>query len=129
MPVPAAARRGRPRGHVGVAHAPLLAAHGVATLRYDKRGVGGSVYPGLSEQALRFEHLVDDAPGEPVDPLELRRQVLLGLLELLERPVLPAASPGALLAAARAARTEESFQQVLWREQRRAEHVLELRKR
>ncbi len=41
--------------------AEALAARGVATLRYDKRGVGGSVYPGLSEQVLRFEHLVDDA--------------------------------------------------------------------
>jgi alpha-beta hydrolase superfamily lysophospholipase len=38
-----------------------LAAHGVASLRYDKRGVGASVYPGLSEEALRFEQLVDDA--------------------------------------------------------------------
>ena len=38
-----------------------LAARGIASLRYDKRGVGGSIYPGLSEQALRFEHLVDDA--------------------------------------------------------------------
>ena len=41
--------------------AEALAARGVATLRYDKRGVGGSVYPGLSEEVLRFEHLVDDA--------------------------------------------------------------------
>lgn len=41
--------------------AQALAARGVASLRYDKRGVGASVYPGLSEQALRFEHLVDDA--------------------------------------------------------------------
>ncbi|MEJ8836197.1 alpha/beta hydrolase [Ramlibacter sp. AN1133] len=42
-----------------LAHA--LAARGIASLRYDKRGVGASVYPGLSEDALRFEHLVDDA--------------------------------------------------------------------
>jgi alpha-beta hydrolase superfamily lysophospholipase len=41
--------------------AAALAARGVASLRYDKRGVGASVYPGLSEDALRFEHLVDDA--------------------------------------------------------------------
>jgi alpha-beta hydrolase superfamily lysophospholipase len=41
--------------------AQALAARGIASLRYDKRGVGGSIYPGLSEQALRFEHLVDDA--------------------------------------------------------------------
>ena len=41
--------------------AEALAAAGIASLRYDKRGVGGSSYPGLSEAALRFEHLVDDA--------------------------------------------------------------------
>ena len=38
-----------------------LASHGVASLRFDKRGVGESVYPGLSEEALRFDQLVDDA--------------------------------------------------------------------
>jgi pimeloyl-ACP methyl ester carboxylesterase len=38
-----------------------LAVRGVASLRYDKRGIGGSTYPGLGEEALRFEHLVDDA--------------------------------------------------------------------
>ena len=43
----------------GLAHG--LAARGFASLRYDKRGVGGSIYPGLSEEALRFEQLVDDA--------------------------------------------------------------------
>lgn len=41
--------------------AQALAARGIASLRYDKRGIGGSVYPGLSEESLRFEHLVDDA--------------------------------------------------------------------
>lgn len=41
--------------------AQALAARGIASLRYDKRGVGASVYPGLSEEKLRFEHLVDDA--------------------------------------------------------------------
>jgi uncharacterized protein len=41
--------------------AQALAARGIASLRYDKRGVGASVYPGLSEQQLRFEQLVDDA--------------------------------------------------------------------
>ena len=38
-----------------------LAARGIASLRYDKRGVGASTFPGLSEEALRFEHLVHDA--------------------------------------------------------------------
>jgi pimeloyl-ACP methyl ester carboxylesterase len=41
--------------------AQSLAVRGVASLRYDKRGIGGSTYPGLGEEALRFEHLVDDA--------------------------------------------------------------------
>lgn len=41
--------------------AEALAGRGIASLRYDKRGVGASVYPGLSEEKLRFEHLVDDA--------------------------------------------------------------------
>ena len=41
--------------------AEALAARGVASLRYDKRGVGASTYPGLREEVLRFEHLVDDA--------------------------------------------------------------------
>lgn len=41
--------------------ARALAARGIASLRYDKRGVGSSVYPGLSEEALRFEQLVEDA--------------------------------------------------------------------
>lgn len=41
--------------------AEALADAGIASLRYDKRGVGASSYPGLSEAALRFEHLVDDA--------------------------------------------------------------------
>src|SRR5687767_4873718 len=41
--------------------AQALAERGIASLRYDKRGVGASTYPGLSEEVLRFEHLVDDA--------------------------------------------------------------------
>lgn len=42
-----------------LAHA--LAARGLASVRYDKRGVGRSRYPGLSEEALSFDALVDDA--------------------------------------------------------------------
>lgn len=38
-----------------------LAAHGMASLRYDKRGVGASECPGLSELTLRFDDLVEDA--------------------------------------------------------------------
>ncbi|MBE7369943.1 alpha/beta hydrolase [Ramlibacter pallidus] len=70
--------------------AQALAARGIATLRYDKRGIGASRFPGVSEAALRFEHLVDDA-------------VQLGLL-LQEHPavarvVLVGHSEGALVAA------------------------------
>ncbi len=58
-----------------------LAARGIASLRYDKRGVGESIHPGLSEQALRFDHLVDDAVAcaawLDADP-QVTRVVLVG---------------------------------------------------
>jgi alpha-beta hydrolase superfamily lysophospholipase len=38
-----------------------LAARGIASLRYDKRGVARSAAAGPSEQDLRFDHYVDDA--------------------------------------------------------------------
>lgn len=41
--------------------ARALAARGIASLRYDKRGIGASSCPGLQESALRFGHMVDDA--------------------------------------------------------------------
>ncbi|HEX7887901.1 MAG TPA: alpha/beta hydrolase [Ramlibacter sp.] len=41
--------------------AQALAAEGLASLRYDKRGVGASEHPGLREDELRFRHMVDDA--------------------------------------------------------------------
>lgn len=41
--------------------AVALAAKGIASLRYDKRGVGASASPGLSEKTLRFSTYVDDA--------------------------------------------------------------------
>jgi pimeloyl-ACP methyl ester carboxylesterase len=40
-----------------------LAAHGVAALRYDKRGVAKSIAAGPIEEKLRFESYVDDAGG------------------------------------------------------------------
>lgn len=41
--------------------AQALAERGIASLRYDKRGIGASAYEGLKEDALRFGLLVDDA--------------------------------------------------------------------
>lgn len=38
-----------------------LAAKGVASLRYDKRGIGKSQAAIMSEEELRFEHYIDDA--------------------------------------------------------------------
>ncbi|MEC7264820.1 MAG: alpha/beta fold hydrolase, partial [Bacteroidota bacterium] len=38
-----------------------LAEKGIASLRYDKRGIGESKAAGLEESQLRFEHYVDDA--------------------------------------------------------------------
>ena len=38
-----------------------LAAQGIATVRYDKRGIAGSFAAGVSEADLRFDMLVDDA--------------------------------------------------------------------
>lgn len=40
-----------------------LARRGVASLRYDKRGVGASAAATSSEQSLRFDSYVDDAAG------------------------------------------------------------------
>jgi pimeloyl-ACP methyl ester carboxylesterase len=41
--------------------ADALAAEGLASLRYDKRGVGASAKAFTTEAELRFEHLVEDA--------------------------------------------------------------------
>ena len=38
-----------------------LAAKGIASVRYDKRGIGKSHSAGTSEEELRFEHYIDDA--------------------------------------------------------------------
>jgi uncharacterized protein len=70
--------------------AQQLAGRGVASLRYDKRGIGGSTYPGLSESALRFEDLVADA-------VELAHR--LSADEHIARLSLVGHSEGALIAA------------------------------
>lgn len=41
--------------------AQALAAQGVASVRYDKRGVGASAFAAPSEAALRFDNYIDDA--------------------------------------------------------------------
>lgn len=41
--------------------AQVLAAAGIASLRYDKRGIGASAGAMVSESALRFDNYVDDA--------------------------------------------------------------------
>jgi pimeloyl-ACP methyl ester carboxylesterase len=43
--------------------ADALAAEGVASLRYDKRGIGESRTPDLREEDIRFDTYVDDAAG------------------------------------------------------------------
>lgn len=43
--------------------AEALAARGIATVRYDKRGIGASGAAAASEAELRFEHYVEDAEG------------------------------------------------------------------
>jgi uncharacterized protein len=40
-----------------------LASHGIASLRYDKRGIAGSVYEGFKEEDLTFGDLVNDLLG------------------------------------------------------------------
>ncbi|RYY39199.1 MAG: alpha/beta fold hydrolase [Chitinophagaceae bacterium] len=43
--------------------AEALAANGIATLRYDKRGIAASVAAGAKEEDLRFDQYVQDAAG------------------------------------------------------------------
>ena len=38
-----------------------LASNGIASLRYDKRGIGNSFAAGMSEKNLKFEHYISDA--------------------------------------------------------------------
>lgn len=74
--------------------AEALAGRGVASLRYDKRGLGASIYPGLSEEALRFGDLVHDA-------VLLAR--ILAADGRISRVVLAGHSEGALIAVLAAA--------------------------
>ncbi|MFN3816930.1 alpha/beta hydrolase [Brevundimonas sp.] len=47
--------------------AEALAEHGVATVRIDKRGIGASAAAALSEDALRFDHMAEDARAWAAD--------------------------------------------------------------
>ncbi len=51
-----------------------LAAQGVATVRADKRGIGESAYPGMSEAGLRFTDYSDDARAWAVETARLTGQ-------------------------------------------------------
>jgi pimeloyl-ACP methyl ester carboxylesterase len=77
--------------------AESLATHGIATLRFDKRGVGGSATVTMPESELRFEMLADDVAGW-IQQLQADRRfsrvvvaghsegALLGLLALRTTP-------------------------------------------
>lgn len=43
--------------------ADSLSKHGIASLRYDKRGIGESAEASKSEESLRFDDLINDAAG------------------------------------------------------------------
>ncbi len=77
--------------------ADSLAAHGYASLRYDKRGIAASATPDIAEEQLTFEAYIDDAVAWAeqlaADP-RFDRVVLLGHSE------------GALIALAAAKRTD-----------------------
>lgn len=77
--------------------AESLATRGIATLRFDKRGIGGSAMPRGKESDLRFEMLADDVAGwtellkadhrfSRVVVAGHSEGALLGLLALHEQP-------------------------------------------
>lgn len=51
-----------------------LAAYGVATVRTDKRGIGESASPGMTESDLRFTHYSDDARAWAAETARLTGQ-------------------------------------------------------
>ncbi|HEY8359812.1 MAG TPA: alpha/beta hydrolase [Ramlibacter sp.] len=103
--------------------AQALAERGMASLRYDKRGVGASPVPGLGEDALRFDHLVDDAEALALHLLADARfndLVLVGhsegaLVAALVAGRVPAAALACLAGAAERASTlmREQIQRVM----------------
>ncbi len=79
--------------------AEALAERGIASLRYDKRGIGLSRVVGLNETDLRFDHFVDDATAWGRRLAADRRfssVVIIGhsegsLIGMLAAPAIPAA--------------------------------------
>lgn len=78
--------------------AEALAERGIATLRYDKRGIGQSRIANLNEADLRFDHYVDDATAWgrklAADP-RFSSVVVIGhsegsLIGMLAAPAIPA---------------------------------------
>ncbi len=57
-----------------------LAAHGVATVRTDKRGVGASVFAGMAEADLRFTHYADDTRAWAAETARLTGQPCVWLI-------------------------------------------------
>ena len=89
--------------------ADSLAAHGIATLRYDKRGIAASVSAGVSERALRFETAATDAAGWILQARSDKRFssfVILGHSEgsLLGMLAVPLAKPDGYISVAGVAR-------------------------
>ncbi|MDP1913442.1 alpha/beta hydrolase [Brevundimonas sp.] len=76
-----------------------LAAHGVATVRADKRGVGASAYPGMAEADLRFTDYSDDARAWAAEAARLTGQPCAWLI---------GHSEGALVALAAVARGDDA---------------------
>ena len=61
--------------------AEALGKNGIASLRYDKRGIGKSREAGLKEADLRFENYIDDAKGwinYLKDSLKFKKIVVIG---------------------------------------------------
>lgn len=79
--------------------AAALAAEGIATVRYDKRGVAASRAAGTAEKDLRFDHYVDDAAAW-IDRLRADRR--------FARVAIIGHSEGAAIAALAAGRSKVS---------------------
>jgi len=94
--------------------ADSLAAHGIASLRYDKRGIAASASAGVSDRALRFETAATDAAGWVLQSRSDRRFsriVILGHSEgsLLGMVAVPMAQPDGYISVAGLARRADQM--------------------